>query len=451
MKQNIKWLFLLAGTAFTLSISAQKQWTLQDCINYALENNISLQKTRLQKQSSHEDVLQSQAALLPTLSASTGHNVSYTPWPETGRATVANGYAVNSIDKVYYNGSYSVNGNWTVWNGNRNTNTVKLNQLTELQAELDSATTANSIQEQIAQLYVQILYSAEAIQVLKQSSETSKTNENRGKTMVEVGKMSKADLAQLTAQRAQDEYNIVEAESNLRNYKRQLKQLLQITDNNPFEIVVPTTTDEMALAPIPVMNDVYQAALATRPEIKNAQLGMQQSDLNIAIAKAANLPTVGINAGVSTNTTSMSDNGWGTQLKSNMNLGAGVNVSIPIFDNRQTRTSVNKAVLQKQNYQLQLRDQQTTLFSTIENYWLQATTNQEKFKTAKITTQSAETSYELLSEQFRLGLKNIIELMNGKDNLLTARQNELQSKYMTILNINMLKFYQDGTLQGTIK
>ena len=207
-----------------------RQWSLKDCVDYALANNISLQKSRLQKLSAKEDYLLSKAELLPSLSASTSQNLTYRPWPENGSATVANGYVQASIDKVYYNGSYGINTNWTVWNGNRNYNTVKLNALSEQKAELDSAVTANSIQEQIAQLYVQILYSAEAIKVHKASLETSKMNEERGKAFVDVGKMSKADLAQLTTQRAQDEYSIVESESNLRNYKRQLKQLLQITD-----------------------------------------------------------------------------------------------------------------------------------------------------------------------------------------------------------------------------
>jgi outer membrane protein len=128
-------------------------------------------------------------------------------------------------------------------------------------------------------------------------------------------------------------------------------------------------------------------------------------------------------------------------------MGAGINISVPIFDNRQVRTSINKAQLQKQNYMLDLQDKQTTLYSTVENYWLQAETNQQKFKAAKISTQSAQDSYELLSEQFRVGLKNTIELMTGKDNLLKAQQNELQSKYLAIYNIDMLKFYQDGTLK----
>ena len=134
-------------------------------------------------------------------------------------------------------------------------------------------------------------------------------------------------------------------------------------------------------------------------------------------------------------------------MKNNFNIGGGFTLSIPILDRRQTKTAVNKAMLQKESYMLDLRDRQTTLYSTIENYWLQAITNQNMFKAAKTSTESAQTSYDLLSEQFRLGLKNIVELMTGRDNLLQAQQNELQSKYLTILNINMLNFYKNGELK----
>lgn len=438
---------LTAITVLCFSDVMARQWTLKDCIDYALANNISLRKTKLQEYSALEDVKQSQSALLPSLSFSTLQNGTYRPWPEAGKATVDNGYVQSSIDKIYYSGSYSVNGNWTVWNGGRNTNTVKLNKLAAEQARLDSAETANSIQEQIAQLYVQILYSNDAINVCKESLETSKINENRGKDMFEVGKISKADLAQLTAQRAQDEFNVIEAESNMRNYKRQLKQLLQITDDEEFDIAIPQTTDEMALCEIPALNEVYAATLNIRPEIKNAKLGIESSDLSIKIAKAQKLPTIDLNAGVSTNTTTMSDNKWGQQLKNNVNVGAGFTVSIPLFDNRSSKTAVNKAKIQRENYILELRDKQTTLYSTVENYWLQAVINQNKFKAAKVSTESAKASYELLSEQFALGLKNIVELMTGKNNLLTAQQNELQSKYLAILNIDMLKFYETGNLK----
>ena len=422
-----------------------KQWTLKNCIDYALSNNISLQKTRLQKQSVVEDIRQSQAALLPSLSFSTSQNVTYRPWPQTGISS--QGYVQSSVDKVYYNGSYGINGNWTIWNGGRNTNTIKLNKLAEQQATMDSATASKQLIEQITQLYVQILYSNEAITVNKASLETSKKNEERGQSMLNVGKMSKADLAQLSAQRAQDEYNIVQTESNLKNYKRQLKQLLQITNDDEFEVIMDKSiTDDMALQDIPSVGMVYDAALSSRPEIQNAQLGIQSSDINIKIAKALRMPTISLSAGVGTSTTSMNDLKWGTQLKNNFDISGGVTVSIPLFDQRQAKTSVNKAIIQKQTYILDLKDKQTTLYSTIENYWLQANNNQSQFRTARVSTESAQTSYDLLNEQFRLGLKNIVELMKGKDQLLTAKQNELQSKYLAILNINMLKFYKNGNL-----
>lgn len=426
---------------------AARQWSLKDCIDYALANNIQLQKAKVQQLSALEDIKQSQSALLPSLSLSTSQNVSYNPWPEQGSAMIAGNKVQADVKKVYYNGSYSLSGNWTVWNGGQNTNTVKLNKLAAEQARLDSAVTANNVLEQIAQLYVQILYSDEAISVTKESLKTSQTNEERGKTMVSVGKMSKADLAQLTAQRAEDEYSIVEAESNLRNYKRQLKQLLQIADNDEFDVAIPSTTDEMALKEVPAMNDVYTAALAQRPEIQNAKLGIESSDLSVKIAKAGKMPTVSLNAGLSTSTTSMSQNGWGNQMKNNFTVGGGVSVSIPLFDNRKTKTSVNKAMLQKESYLLDLQDKQTTLYSTVENYWLQAVNNQNKFKAARVSTESAQASYELLSEQFNQGLKNIVELMTGKTNLLQAQQNELQSKYLAILNLNMLDFYRTGEIK----
>ena len=434
-------MFALLIAAAPLATQA-KQWSLKDCIDYALANNISLQKTQLTKASAQEDYLQSKAALLPSLNASTNQSVNYTPWVASGISS--DGFSRASIDKVYYNGTYSVAGNYTIWNGNKNKNQVKLNKLVAEAAELDSATQAVKLQEQIATLYVQILYSTEAIKVNQESYTSSLQNEERGKEMVKIGKMSQADLAQLTAQRAQDQFNIVQAESNVKNYKRQLKELLQITSDEAFDINVPNTTDAMALDAIPALNGVYAAALENRPEFKTFQNQLAQNDLTIQIAKAGKLPTISANAGVSTSSTSMNSNAWGKQLKTNFNMGGGISVSVPLFDNRSTKTQVNKALLQRESIQLDLKNQQTQLYSTIENYWLQASTNQSQFKAAKVSSESAQTSYDLLSEQFKLGLKNIVELRTGKDNLLKAKQNELQAKYMTILNLNILKFYKDG-------
>ena len=433
---------LAAAVAITLTAGAQKKWTLTDCIDYALQNNITLQQAKLQKQSATEERKQSKAALLPSLSASTSQTVGFRPWLENGITTVTNGTVNSKVNKTYYNGSYGINAQWTVWNGNQNRNQVKLGEVSEQQAELETETTANSIQERIAQLYVQILYMNEAVAVNRQSLETSKKNEQRGQEMVQVGKMSKADLAQLTAQRASDEYTIVEAESNIANYKLQLKQLLELTGDEAFEVETPTASDAQALAEIPTLTSVWEAALAQRPEIKNARLGLDQSDLQMKIAKAGSMPTVSLNGGVGTSTASMSAQNWDRQLKTNFDASVGASVSVPIFDNRKTKTAVNKARIQRQQAQLELQDQQKQLYSTIEGYWLDAETNQQKFRTALATVESEQASYDLLEEQLRLGLKNIVELMTGKDRLLSAQQNLLQSKYTTILNRQLLRFYQ---------
>ena len=426
MRKGIVILMAMAS----ISAHAQKQWTLKDCIDYAMKNNITLKQAVLKKESATEDRKQSEAALLPSLTATTNQSLGYSPWME----------GVN-VKKGSYSGTYGINAQWTVWNGGQNRNTVKSNELAEQQAELSAQETANSIQERIAQLYVQILYMNEAIEVNRQSLEASKKNEERGKTMLEVGKMSKADLAQLTAQRATDEYNLVNAQSNLANYKLQLKQLLEITDPS-FDIAMPTANDEQALVAIPAMQSVYEQALLTRPEVKSQELAITKSEIAIKSAKAGYLPTVNLTGGVGTSTSSRSDNGWGNQMKTNFDATVGVGVSIPLIDGRKNKTSVNKARIQREQALLSQQDVRKELYTTIEGFWLDAQSNQQKFRAAQVSVESEQQSYDLLSEQFQLGLKNIVELMNGKTNLLQAQQNKLQSKYTTILNIQLLKFYQ---------
>ena len=439
---------LLTGSA---AFAQGKQWTLQDCIDYAMENNITLLKSQLQKKTATEELKGAKAALLPTLSASTNQSLGYQPWKDTGMSYVTNGTVNTKVDKTSYNGSYSLSGQWTVWNGNRNINTIKLDQLSEEQAELQSQETANSIQERIAQIFAQILYLDESVKVSEQTLETSKKNEERGQEMLEVGKMSKADLAQLSAQRANDEYAIVEAKSQLMNYKLQLKQLLEITDEEQFDVAIPEISDAYIMAEIPSLQSVYEQALLNRPEIERLQLSIKSSEVSVSIAKAGWLPSVNLTGGITTSTNSLSSNGWGSQMKSNVNSSLGLGVTVPIYDGRSTKTSVNKAKINQLQAQLNLLDQQKTLYSDIQQFWLNAWTNQQKYQAAKSSVESAQQSYDLLSEQFRLGLKNIVELMSGKDKLLSAQQNQLQSKYLTLYNQQMLQFYQNGVLKANIE
>ena len=418
-----------------------KKWSLDDCIEYALTHNISLKKKNVARQQAEEDWKQSKADLLPSLSASTSQSMGYRPWVNSGVSTVANGTVTSSMKKSYYNGSYGINASWTLWNGNQNTNTVHLNKLNAQTAELDSAVTANSIQEQILKLYLQILYLNDAVAVNQNNLATSRKNEERGQELVNVGKMSKADLAQLSAQTAQDEYNVVNAQSILANYKLQLKQLLELTGDMDFDIAVPEHLEQEAMKEIPSLQSTYEAALTSRPEIEQQRLAAKSSALNLSIAKAGYLPTVSLSGSLGTSSSSMSDKTWGQQMKTNFDAMAGVSFSVPLYDRRKTKTAVNKARLQIIDSELSMQEQEKQLYSTIEGYWLDALTNQQKYKAASASVSSEEANCELLSEQFRLGLKNIIELMNGKDKLLEAQQNMLQSKYLTIMNIKLLEFY----------
>lgn len=430
----------------TLTVTAQQKWTLRDCIDYAMQNNITLKQSQLNKQTTTETRKQSQAALFPSLSGSTNQSLGYKPWLNTSISTVNNGTVNTSVHKTYYNGTYGLNASWTVWNGNQNHNQVKANKLSEQQAELTVELTANTIQEKIAQLYVQILYQTEAIDVCRQSLETSQRNEERGRELVEVGKMSKADLAQLSAQRATAEYDLVQAESTLANYKLQLKQQLEITGDQTFDIDVTAANDQQALTTIPAMTDVYEQALLLRPEIKNTELALKASEVQLKIAKAGHLPTVSLTGGLGTSTSSNNSKEWGQQMQTNFDASAGIGVSIPIFDQRKAKTAVNKANIQRELALLDQQDKQKKLYATIEGFWLDAQTNQQKFRAASATVESEQQSYDLLQEQFNLGLKNIVELMTGKTSLLKAQQNKLQSKYLTILNQQLLRFYQGETM-----
>ena len=421
-------------------------WTLQECIDYAMKHNISIRKTQLNRLSAYEDYMQSRSALLPSLSASTSHNGTFRPFPENSSGIVSNGYVQSGVDKFYYNGSYGVTGSWTVWDGNRNINQRKLSEKAYIQAELDSAVTANSIQEQIVQLYVQILYSSEAISVHESNLETSRKNEERGQQFVEVGKMSRADLSQLVAQRAQDEYDLVEAQSNLRNYKRQLKQLLQICDDSEFDVSVPSATDEMALQELPLLQSVYAEAYEHRPEIKNALVGIDMSNLSIAMAKAQRLPTVSLNASAITNTSSLAERSWGTQIKNNFSQYIGLNLNIPIFNRFSTRNRINSARIDRENQQLKLENVKKTLYKEIQQVYYNAVAADSKYHSSEAAVQSSKDAFSLMQAKYENGKANITEFNESKNNYLKAESDLVQARYENLYQQALLDFYRGREL-----
>lgn len=437
------------ATLFTLALattaSAQQTWTLQQCLDFATEHNIQVQKNRISQQEASETLKQSRAALFPTLSASVSQSLGYRPFQEA-TMMVQNGMATASNKKVTESGSWGLNANWTIWDGGINRKNVEAAKLQGELAETQTAQSLNSIQEQIAQLYVQILYTTESKRVNEKLAETAQQQLDRGRERYNVGDLAKADVAQLESQLAQAQYDVVNAETQIAGFKRQLKELLQLDITQSFNVAGEELADERALAPVPTKESVYNAALQQRPEIRAAQLQAESADLQLDIAKRGYYPTIGMSAGIGDSHYSASDDSFGEQMKRNLNGSVGLNVSVPIFDARRNRTAVEKAKLQKTSAQLDLLNQQTTLGSNIENLWLQATSAQERFRAASVAVQSQETNYELINEQFKAGLKNIVDLLQARDNLLQAQQNRLQSKYTTILNTQLLRFYEQGEM-----
>lgn len=440
-----KLIIAVAAAATTLTVSAQQAWTLQRCLEHAQTNNITIQKNRLSELDASEQLKQSKAALFPSLSFSLSQSLGYRPFQEA-TVIVQNGMATSTNNKVTENGSYGLNANWTVWDGGINRKNIEAQRLQGEIAAVQTEQSTKNIQEQIAQLYVQILYTIEAKRVNEQLAATAKQQLQRGQERYKVGDLAKADVAQLESQVAQTEYDVVNAQTQIDGYKRQLKELLQLDIATPFDVAAEELADERALQPIPDKTDVYNKAVLSRPEIRSAQLQADAADLQLNIARRGYLPSISINAGVGASHYSADERGIGEQMKRNLNGSAGIGVSVPIFDNRRNKTSVERAKISKTSAQLDLIDRQTSLGSSIENIWLQAQSAQQRFISADAAVKSQQTNFELINEQFKAGLKNIVDLLQARDNLLQAQQNKLQSKYTTILNTQLLRFYEGGEI-----
>ena len=417
------------------------QWNLQACIDYALQQNITIRKNRLNAESAEVDVKTARAALFPSLTASVSQRIVNRPNSQTN--TIIDGDNITSSQsKTSYNGSYGIDANWTLYNGSKRLNTLKQQRMNNRIAELNVDESENSIEESITQLYVQILYSAEAVKVNESTLEVSRKEFERGQELFNVGSIASSDLAQLEAQVSTDKYQLVTAQATLQDYKLQLKQLLELDGEKEMTLYIPTLGDENVLSPLPSKTDVYRSALTLRPEIEAGRLNVKASELDIDIARSGYIPTISLSAGIGSTNTNGNDFTFGEQIKQNWNNSLGVTVSVPIFNNRQTKSAVQKAKIQKQNSELDLLDNQKNLYKTIEGLWLDANSAQQRYVAAIEKLRSTQTSYDLIQEQFNLGMKNTVELLTEKNNLLNAQQETLQAKYMAILNTQLLKFYQ---------
>ena len=436
----------VAISVATALAAQERVWTLQECIDHAMEHNIQLRKSQLTTASAEVNIKEARAGLLPSLNANVSQNVQYRPFQESATSFVNGGIASSAADKATWSGSYGVSASWTIWNGRQNTLNVQANEKSKQIAEQDFEIQANSIQEQIAQLYVQILYMKEALKVNRQLLEHDSLVYARGERMLANGQISRSDLAQLKAQVSQGRYDVVNVESQISSAELSLKQLLELGPTEHISIATIIPDDALVTALLPSAQDVYDAALSQRPEIRRSELSMELADLSLSKAKGAYWPTVSLTGSLGDSHISGSTRTWSQQLKYNFNMSIGLGIQIPIYDNRRVKSNVERAQISKLTAEADFLDAKKDLYNSVETYWLNATTNQHKFIAAKDNVESLELSYENTQRQFQQGQKDITDLLDSRGRYLQAKQSLLQDKYTALLNQALLRFYMGSEL-----
>ncbi len=420
-------------------------WTLKECIDYAMENNIDLQQSHNQYLSGIEDTKQAKAALFPSLSASTSQNYSNYPSSDVS-------------DNNVYTGSCSLSARMSLFQGGSLGTAVKQQKVQNEIDRLSVEETANDIRTAIVQVYMQCLYASESVVVARSTADVSKAQRDRAEEMWKAGSISKVDFAQLESQWKSDEYQVVSAMTSLDDYKLQLKQLLELGIMDEMDLAEPVVNDGQILAVLPPKQDVYQAALENMPEVERGKLSVKAAELEIRQARSGFFPTLSLSAGIGTAFMSASGAGTatgstpgydaGNQEWNNFNENIGLTLSIPIYSNRQNRTAVNKARIAAQNSVLEQLSIEKELLQEVESAYLGVVSSQSMYVSALQQEDYARQSYELTYEQFSLGVKNTVELITAQNELTSARQEVLQAKYMALLNIELLNIYQGKGIQG---
>jgi outer membrane protein len=251
------------------------------------------------------------------------------------------------------------------------------------------------------------------------------------------------DLAQLESQLSSDKYQLVVAQNTLSTAKLALKQLLELNLSDEMNLSIPELGKVDVLKPLSSLQTIYETALNAMPQIKSDKTNIQISSLDTEKAKAGYLPKVSLTGSAGTSHSTGVSANLGDQISKGFNAGVGVSVSIPIFSNRQNKSAVEKAVLSEKTAKLNMQDTEKNLLTEIESVYQNALSAQSQYQAASEKVKALETSYNLIEQQFGLGMKNILELLTEKNSLLSARQSQMQAKYLSIANMQILNLYQD--------
>ena len=422
---------------FCSSIQAQeKKWTLQECVNYAIDHNITIKQNKLTIEISKENLISAKGNFLPNLNASTSGNLNF-----------GSGFDPVSQDRVStstFGGSFGVNSGITVFNGYRNLNTYKQAQLGVETSKLDLEKIEDDISLYVVNTYLNVLFAKENLSVAKVQYEISTNQIENAKAKFEAGVKPKGDLLNAQSTAASDEQAVILYENTLSLALLDLAQLLQISPVG-FDVEILKVDSPSIGMLYNNPEDVYQKAVANRPEIKRAELAIESADLSIEIAKGAFLPSISLGANIGTgygynlkNNTAIP---YFTQLDDNLGYGLNFNVNIPIFNRYQTRSNVNR---QKVNYEISkfgLENEKLQLQQTIQKAYYDAKAAAKSYESAEKSLIAQEEAFKNAQESYNVGAMTQFDFDIVRNRFVNAEGVIIRAKYDYIFKTKVLKFY----------
>lgn len=432
-------IFILIGTSSVLA-QESKQWTLQECVDYAIKNNITVKRSNLNIDQSLSNLNQSKADLAPSLNGRASHVYNF-------------GQNVNPVTNLITDldsrtNTFGLSANVTLFNGFSNYNTIKQNNFLLEASITDLEQAKNDIGLNVAQAYLQVLFNQELLESATIQVASSAEQVRRTKVLVENGALPLADQLQAIAQEATNESQLIARKNELNLAKLQLMQLLQIPYDPNFSIFVPELSVEEVVPVSASSEEIYQIAFETQPVVKAAQLRIRASELSLEAAKGSRLPSITAFIGVDTrfNDQNMAF-GFSEQLDNNLGENLGFNLNVPIFNNYRVRQSVQVAKINKTRAEINDIEAKNTLRQQVEQAFLNVEAALQTYNGNQRQVESLELAYENVKKQREQGAVNITDFTILENDYNRAVSDLIRAKYDYIFKIKVLDFYQGKPLE----
>ena len=439
-----KIVILIAALCLALTASAQSSatgtsWTLQDCIQYALDHNLSVQQRALQVQQREVDVNTALNNRLPGVSGGASQNFSF------GRGLTADNTYANTNTT---NTSLSLGADMTLFNGFRLRNNIALSKLNLEAATADLEKAKDDIRVAVAQAYVQILYNREILEVAERQVEIDSLQVARLESLKENGKATEADVAAQRATLAQSRLTSVQADNNLRLARLELAQLLELPSPEGFDVAVPATKTPEVLFPFGP-EAIYEEAVGRKPAVQAEETRLAYAERNIDLARGGYLPSLSLNGGLGTNyytSSGYTSKTFIEQLGNNFSQYVGLSLNIPVFSRMANRNQVKSARISYQNQQLQLETVKKQLFKEIQQAWYNAVSARSKYESSEQAASAASESFALAQAKYEHGKSSITEFNESKNQDLNPCSDLAQARYEYLYQTRLLDFYRGRDL-----